>query len=81
MTDTLPDEPVARPRSPSTATLSEDPVMARLRGKIMAQLELGVVAEMAPDVLRGELEPLIHSIADRERVQLSARDQERLAQD
>jgi pilus assembly protein CpaF len=36
---------------------------------------------MAPDVLRAEPEPLIHSIADRERVQLSARDQAELAQE
>jgi pilus assembly protein CpaF len=81
LTDTMPVEPVAPQRLPQAATPFEDSVMARLRGKIMAQIESGVVAEMAPDVLRGELEPLIHSIADRERVQLSARDQAKLAQE
>ncbi len=41
----------------------------------------GAVAEMRPDALRAELEPVIHEIADKERVQLSARDQAQLAQE
>lgn len=81
LTDADPYETVAQPRSPHLTTLSDEGIMARLRGKIMAELESVVVAEMAPDVLRDELEPLIHSIADRERVQLSARDQAKLAQE
>ena len=36
---------------------------------------------MPPDVLRAELEPVIHQIAGQERVQLSARDQAQLAQE
>jgi pilus assembly protein CpaF len=81
MPETVADEPAVQPLSPRSTRLSDDSIMTRLRGKIMAQLESGVVAEMSPDVLRGELEPLIHNIADRERVQLSARDQEKLAQE
>ncbi len=53
----------------------------RLRAKIMEQFDSGAVAEMPPEVLRAELEPVIHQIADKERVQLSARDQEQLAQE
>jgi pilus assembly protein CpaF len=53
----------------------------RLRAKIMEQLDAASVAEMAPDVLRAELEPVIHQIAGQQRVQLSARDQDLLAQE
>jgi pilus assembly protein CpaF len=53
----------------------------RLRAKIMEQLDSASVAEMAPDVLRAELEPVIHQIAGQQRVQLSARDQDLLAQE
>jgi pilus assembly protein CpaF len=81
LADTVPDETAALPRAAHVMTPAEDNVISRLRGKIMAQLESNVVAEMAPDVLRSELEPLIHSIAGRERVQLSARDQAQLAQE
>ena len=53
----------------------------RLRAKIMEQLDSGAVAEMSPEILRAELEPVIHEIAGKERVQLSARDQFQLAQE
>jgi len=53
----------------------------RLRGKVMEQLDSAAVAEMSPEVLRAELEPIIHEVADQERVQLSARDQAQLAQE
>jgi pilus assembly protein CpaF len=47
----------------------------------MEHLDSGAVAEMPPEILRAELEPVIHEIADKERVQLSARDQAQLAQE
>ena len=47
----------------------------------MEQLDSGAIAEMAPEILRAELEPVIHQIAGQERVQLSARDQAQLAQE
>ena len=53
----------------------------RLRAKIMEQLDSSAIAGMTPDVLRAELEPVIHQIADQEQVQLSARDQAQLAQE
>jgi pilus assembly protein CpaF len=53
----------------------------RLRAKVIEQLDSGVVSEMPPDVLRAELEPVIHQIADKEHVQLSALDQAELAQE
>jgi pilus assembly protein CpaF len=81
LTDTVPAETAAQPRPLSVAAMPDGGLMVRLRGKIMEQLESGVVAEMSPDVLRAALEPIIHQTAGRERVQLSARDQAQLAQD
>src|SRR5262249_20191038 len=43
--------------------------------------DLNAVAEMPSHALRAELEPVINEIADKERVQLSARDQAQLAQE
>jgi pilus assembly protein CpaF len=53
----------------------------QLRAKIMEQLDPGAVSRMTPDALRTELEPVIHQIATQERVQLTAKDQARLAQE
>jgi pilus assembly protein CpaF len=76
-----PDKPIVRP-SPAAGTAAPDiALQLRLRAKIMEQLDSGTVAEMPPEVLRAELEPVIHKIADQERVQLSARDQTQLAQE
>jgi pilus assembly protein CpaF len=70
------------PRRVSAAVVPQDVgLQLRLRAKIMEQLDSGAVAEMRPEALRAELEPVIHEIADKERVQLSARDQAQLAQE
>jgi pilus assembly protein CpaF len=70
------------PRGVPTAVVPQDiGLQLRLRAKIMEQLDSGAVAEMRPEALRAELEPVIHEIADKERVQLSARDQAQLAQE
>jgi pilus assembly protein CpaF len=68
-------------RQPIAVAPQDFGLKLRLRAKIMEQLDSGAVAEMPPEVLRAELEPVIHQIADKERVQLSARDQEQLAQE
>ena len=79
----LPATPVvALPRRvPAVVAPQDVGLKLRLRAKVMEHLDSGAVAEMPPEVLRAELEPVIHEIADRERVQLSARDQEQLAQE
>jgi pilus assembly protein CpaF len=77
-----PPEVASVPRFvPPAATPTDTELQLRLRAKIMEQLDSAAVAQMAPDVLRAELEPVIHEIADRERVQLSAREQTVLAQE
>ncbi len=53
----------------------------RLRARVMEHLDLNAVAEMPATALRAELEPVIHDIADKEHVQLSARDQAQLVQE
>jgi pilus assembly protein CpaF len=81
--DQAPPKIVTQP-SVATVTVAAGPdvgMRLRLRAKIMEQLDSASVAEMAPDVLRAELEPVIHQIAGQQRVQLSARDQDRLAQE
>ena len=75
-------EVAVKPRAaPVAAEVTDMGLQLRLRAKIMEQLDSGAVAEMAPEVLRAELEPVIHQIAGQERVQLSARDQAQLAQE
>ena len=67
---------------PVAATAAPDiGLRLRLRAKIMDRLDSGVIATMSPDALRVELEPVIHQIADEEKVQFSALDQAQLAQD
>ena len=53
----------------------------QLRAKIIEQLDPAAISRMTPDALRTELEPVIHQIATQERVQLTAKDQARLAQE
>jgi len=79
---TPPPEVPSQPRSAPVAIAPTDiGLQLRLRAKIMEQLDSSSVAELAPDVLRAELEPVIHEIAGKERVQLSAREQFQLAQE
>lgn len=74
-------EGTARPAAETAVAKPDVGLQLRLRSKIMEHLDSSVIAEMSPDVLRHELEPVIHQIADLERVQLSALDQAQLAQD
>jgi pilus assembly protein CpaF len=76
-----PAEIVAQPRPVAAVAAADLDMQRRLRAKIMEQLDSGSVAEMSSDVLRAALEPVIHQIADQERVQMSASDQARLAQE
>jgi pilus assembly protein CpaF len=76
-----PVEAMPRPRPEAAAAPTPEALRLRLRARIMEQLDSGAVAEMGPEMLRAELEPVIHQIAGKERVQLSARDQVQLAQE
>ncbi len=75
-------EVITQPRpAPAAPHATDMGLRLRLRAKVMEQLNSSTVAEMPPEVLRAELEPVIHTIAGQERVQLSAREQAQLAQE
>ncbi|MGG5817318.1 CpaF family protein [Falsiroseomonas sp. HW251] len=69
-----------------TGTGQQSPVLAyaalkRLREAVLDRIRPEIAAQMPPEQLRIELENLIHELADRERVELSAREQARLTEE
>jgi pilus assembly protein CpaF len=50
-----------------------------MRTRVLKQIDSGVAAELPPALLRRQLEALVHEIADQERIEISAREQARLA--
>ena len=61
--------------------LAESSTLARLRELVMERVDPVVAAELPPGLLRAQLEGLVHEIADRERFEISAREQARLAEE
>ena len=58
----------------------EKPVMsASLRDRVMQQIEPSVAATVSREVLRRQIEEIIHTIANQERLELSGREQLQLA--
>ena len=55
--------------------------LKRLREAVLERIRPEVAAQMPADQLRVELEALIHELANRERVELSAREQARLTEE
>ncbi|MFH5925634.1 CpaF family protein [Roseomonas xinghualingensis] len=68
--DTVPERPAAR----------EAPFF-RLRTQVLNRVDPVVAAELPAPVLRGQLEALVHELAGRERLELSAREQAQLAEE
>ena len=52
-----------------------------LRAQVLEMLDIGRIGTMSPDQLRTQIRAVVHGLANRERLQLSARDQDRLAQE
>ncbi len=68
------------PGQPVTPTLVEKPVMsATLRERVMEQIEPSVAATVSREVLRRQIEEIIHEIANKDRLELSGREQLQLA--
>jgi pilus assembly protein CpaF len=65
------------PRGDSLA--SPTPLLTSLRDRVLREIDPAVAATAQPDVLRRQIEEIIHGIANQERLELSGRDQERLA--
>lgn len=53
----------------------------RLRSQVMDRVDPTVAAELPAPALRAQLEALVHEVADRQRLELSAREQARLAEE
>jgi len=71
-------EAPTEPRAMSTS--HEKPVMsASLRERIMEQIEPSIAATVSREVLRRQIEEIIHTIANQERLELSGREQLQLA--
>ncbi|MGY4286189.1 pilus assembly protein CpaF [Bradyrhizobium sp. LM2.7] len=69
-----------RERDVMPASLRERVMMpASLRERVIAQIEPSVAATVSRDVLRKQIEEIIHAIANQERLELSGREQFMLA--
>jgi pilus assembly protein CpaF len=70
--------PALTPRRDEAA--AEQPVMpASLRERVIEQIDPSVAATVSRDVLRRQIEEIIHGIANQERLELSGREQFQLA--
>ena len=73
------------PSLPATAPKRDDPSVQRsvmpasLRERVIEQIEPSVAATVSRDVLRRQIEEIIHGIANEERLELSGREQFQLA--
>ncbi|MFC0408559.1 CpaF family protein [Roseomonas elaeocarpi] len=57
-----------------------DEALTRLRAQVMERVDSAVAAELQPHELQAQLEGLVHEIAERERLELTAREQARMAE-
>src|SRR5206468_10840063 len=76
------EQPVMAPplRDVMPSPLRERVVMpATLHERVIEQIEPSVAATVTRDVLRRQIEEIIHTIADKERLELSGREQFQLA--
>jgi pilus assembly protein CpaF len=55
--------------------------LLRLRSQVMDRVDPVVAAELSAPALRSQLEAIVHEVADRDRLELSAREQARLAEE
>ena len=62
-------------------TLEQQPLLSSLRDRVIREIDPSVAATVAPIVLRRQVEEIIHGIANKERLELSGREQGRLADD
>ncbi|MGK7869783.1 CpaF family protein [Falsiroseomonas sp. E2-1-a20] len=73
-------QPMAPPLPLKPAASSDAPVR-RLRVQVMERVDPVVAAELPAAALRQQLESLVHEIAGRERIEISAREQAQIAQE
>jgi pilus assembly protein CpaF len=61
--------------------LSDSAELARLRMLVLERIDPVVAGELPPAALRQQLDALVHELASRERMEISARDQARIAEE
>src|SRR5438552_14842754 len=82
-----PSPPALTPSSPALTPRRDEPstrqsvMPASLRQRVIEQIEPSVAATVSRDVLRRQIEEIIHGIANQERLELSGREQFQLADD
>ena len=74
-----PREQVIRAVAPKPAVIQ--PEVLSLRERVIHEIDPSVAATMPPDLLRRQIEEIIHGIANAERLELSGHEQGRLAED
>jgi pilus assembly protein CpaF len=72
---------LSQPQPVATTSTPEQhaPVVGNLRDRVIREIDPAVAATVTPDVLRREIEGIIHGIANKERIELSGREQAALA--
>ncbi len=82
------DEQVANGGNYETQTVGREPQEAgeagpiqRLRGLVMERVDPVIAAELPPAALRAQLEELVNELANRERIEISGREQARIAEE
>ncbi|MDJ0391277.1 CpaF family protein [Roseomonas sp. E05] len=76
--ETAPPLASAAPVNPAP---SREVPLLRLRSQVMERVDPVVAAELSAPALRSQLEAIVHEVADRDRLELSAREQARLAEE
>src|SRR5689334_202327 len=72
--------PESAPKARLDETVIHHPVIsASLRDRVIEQIEPAAAATVTREVLRGQIEEIIHGIANKERLELSGREQLQLA--
>jgi pilus assembly protein CpaF len=67
--------------SADAIALSDSAELARLRTLVLERIDPVVAGELPPAALRQQLDALVHELASRERMEISARDQSRIAEE
>ena len=78
-----PARPSARaPRpEPEVKIAEKQRMLTKLRTEVMDRIDPAVAAELPPEALRKQLEAVVHEVAERDRLQLTAREQADLAEE
>ena len=77
----------ARPRrraprpEPEVKVAEKQRMLAKLRAEVMDRIDPAAAVELPPEALRKQLETLVHEVAERDRLELTAREQATLAEE